>query len=79
MSSEQIAGWCWAAFITIGVVADIILNAINPRLTLSSRIWTLEGINKYTGGHGWSLFRYGLLVVLLWLVGHLVFKIFRGI
>jgi hypothetical protein len=67
----------WAVYIALGVIADIVLNAINPNLTLSARIWQLEGINQ--GQPGWSLLRFGLLAILVWLILHLVFKVARGI
>jgi tetrahydromethanopterin S-methyltransferase subunit B len=70
--------WVWGGIITGLVALDAILNAINPKYTLSARIWQLEGIDKTTGKE-WTLFRYGMLVILVWLIMHLVFKIARGV
>lgn len=71
-------GWFWGVTISALVVLDAILNAINPKYTLSSRIWTMEGIDKTSGGP-WSLQRYGMLVILVWLILHLVVKIAKGV
>jgi hypothetical protein len=70
--------WTWGIIITALVALDAILDAINPKYTLSQRIWQLEGISKTTHNQ-WTLFRYGMLVILVWLILHLVFKIARGV
>lgn len=72
--------WAVASF-TSFLVPEVIALCTNARNTLSWTVWDFEGgvpgdpIGRWTSTH--VLFGGMLVVVLLWLIGHLVFGIWR--
>lgn len=73
--------WASVSFLSF-IVPELVAAFTDPRNTLSWTVWDLEGgspgdsITKWTATH--VLVGGALLVVLLWLIGHLVFGIWRN-
>jgi len=64
--------WYWAAWLLVGfgVPEGIALGTGHGENTLSDTVWRMEG-------QGWTFVRYLVLVLLVWLVLHMVWKVLR--
>lgn len=63
--------WYWLVWLLLGFgVPEGIALARNPRNTLSYQVWNLEGT-------GPTFMRFVVGAALLWLLLHMVFRLFR--
>ena len=49
----------------------------NPQATLSETVWDWFGVMKSQSISQWSVQHYILLVFVIWLAGHMAFRIWR--
>jgi hypothetical protein len=72
--------WALGTFASF-LIPELIAVFTNPKNTLSWTVWDLEGGNPGDPIGAWTtahvLLGGALLVVLVWLIGHLVFGIWR--
>lgn len=68
----------WAAWIVIGfVVPETWALLTNPRNTLSDTIWSWFGVKTGVPLWQWNVLHFALLGFLIWLLGHMAFRIWR--
>lgn len=81
MSAWSVYWLCWfaAVVITFAVPEGYALVTGQPQATLSANIWALESAAPGQSILNWSAIHVlvggGLAVLLIWLIGHLIFRI----
>ena len=72
MTTDRLFSWYWAAWLLLGfgVPEAVALISRQPQRTLSAQVWDLEGT-------GPTFMRYVVAVFCLWLLLHMVWRLFR--
>lgn len=70
--------WYWLVWLVIGFGVMETYGLIwNPQATLSETVWNWFGVMKNQPIGQWSVEHYLLLAFVVWLAGHLAFRIWR--
>ena len=70
--------WYWLAWILAGfAVPETIALVRDPRDTLSWTVWGWFGVREGVPIWQWNLLHILLLLFMVWLFGHMVFRIWR--
>lgn len=70
--------WYWLGWIGLGfLVPETYALFTRPENTLSETVWTWFGVMKNQSVSQWSIQHYLLLVFVVWLAGHMAFRIWR--
>ncbi len=70
--------WYWLAWILGGFAAPETIALIrNPRDTLSETVWSWFGVKTGMPIWQWNVLHIALLAFMVWLLGHMAFRIWR--
>ncbi|MFF1469154.1 hypothetical protein [Streptomyces mirabilis] len=70
--------WYWLAWIGVGFLApETYALFTEPQNTLSETVWSWFGVMKNQQISQWSVQHYLLLAFVIWLAGHMAFRIWR--
>ena len=70
--------WYWLLWLVGGfAVPETVALVRNPRDTLSDTVWGWFGVMRGQPISSWSVEHYVLLAFVIWLAGHIAFRIWR--
>ena len=70
--------WYWAAWLVVGfAVPETYALLTNSRNTLSDTVWSWFGVRTGMPIWQWNVLHIALLGFLVWLLGHMAFRIWR--
>ena len=70
--------WYWLLWIIVGfTVPETAALVTNPRNTLSDTVWAWFDVKTGMPIWQWNVLHVTLLMFMVWLFGHMVFRIWR--
>lgn len=70
--------WYWLLWIVVGfAVPETIALVRNPKDTLSDTVWSWFNVKTGMPIWQWNVLHVALLGFLIWLLGHMAFRIWR--
>lgn len=70
--------WYWLLWLVVGfAVPETIALIQKPENTLSYTVWDWFGVKAGVPISHWTLLHFLLLLLLIWLIGHFAFGIWR--
>lgn len=71
--------WYWLVWLVVGFCLPefVALGTGHPQWTLSDTVWRIFSVQPHQDVWQWKAAHFLLAVFMVWLTGHLVFRIWR--